>query len=93
MNTQTIHAEYAPIVGASARAVSRARQTFRRIKGSMLARHWERETIRELSSLPAHILRDIGLRPDNIREVAAEMAKERAEQWARRAGAANGFGG
>lgn len=93
MNTQTIHAEYVPIVAAPARAVSKTRQMFRRVKSSMLARHWERETIRELSSLPAHILRDIGLRPDNIREVAAEMAKERAEQWARRAGAANGFGG
>lgn len=93
MSAQTTFIEYASIGANRTRSFSKARRVFSRITNSMRAGHLERKTVRELSALPPYILRDIGMRPDNIREFATEIAKERAEAWARQADATNGFGG
>lgn len=93
MNTQTTLIEYASLGAKRTRGFSKAKRAFVRIRNSMRARHLERKTVQELSSLPSYILRDIGMTPDGIRAFAAEQAKERAEEWARQAEAQNGFGG
>lgn len=74
-------------------ALAAVRRALRGVVKSMLAAHWERETVRELSALPTSMLQDIGMTRGNIRGVAAALARERAENWARQAGASNGFGG
>lgn len=93
MNTQTTLLEYASLGATRTRGVSKAKRAFVRIRNSMRARHLERQTVRELSSLPSYILRDIGMTSDGIRAFAAELAQERAKEWARQAEAENGFGG
>lgn len=99
MNTETTYNEYQAAVdaireqSAPKRAAAAFRRAFRRLAKSVLRSHWERQALRELASLPPYVLRDIGLRQDEIREVAGELARERAEAWARQAQGANGFGG
>lgn len=92
MNTQTTYVGYAPAAdtGGIAGAVKRA---VNRVLSRMMYRHIERQTLRELSTLPDYVLRDIGLSRGDIRGVAADLARDRSEAWARRAGASNGFGG
>lgn len=67
-------------------------RSWRRAIRSMHRAHLERETIRELRSLPAYILRDIGLQEDDIDTVARDLATEHVNAWAHRAQASNGFG-
>lgn len=98
MNTQSIYSEYTP-AGAERRksvlgwAAASVQSMVQRAARSMMLAHLERRTIDELSSLPNHILQDIGLSRGNIRGVAADLAKERATAWARQARGSNGFGG
>lgn len=99
MNTETTYNDYQPVVdsvpGQSAWAKSAAavKRAVRRLMKALIQSHWERHTARELSSLPPYILRDIGLRQEDIREVAGNLARERADAWARQAQRSNGFGG
>ena len=99
MNTETTYNDYVPVVDAvpersvGKRAASAVRRTFRRMAKSMLQAHWERTAARELTSLPDYVLRDIGMRPDDIHKVAGDLARERADTWARQAQGSNGFGG
>jgi len=99
MNTESTYntrdALAAAPAGASAakRLALRLARPWRRVLQSMRRSHWERETVRELSSLPSYMLRDIGLQEDDIEKVARDLARERADAWARRAQASNGFGG
>lgn len=98
MNTQTTFSEYAPAAADRrksfmASVMAATRSVVHGALRSMMASHLERQTVRELSSLPPHILRDIGLTHANIRGVAADLAKERADAWARQAQGSNGFGG
>jgi len=99
MNTETTYNDCVTVVdampeqSAGKRAASAVRGAIRRVAKSMIQAHWERHAVRELSSLPDYVLRDIGLRPDDINKVAGDLARERAEAWARRAQGANGFGG
>lgn len=94
MNTQTTYSS--EVVGAQVPArgvVGAIKGAMRRLMKSLMAYHLERETARELSSLPSYILRDIGMAREDIGRVAADLAKERSEAWARQAEASNGFGG
>lgn len=99
MNTETTYNEYETVVDAireqsiAKRVASSIKQKVRSIAKSMLRSHWERQAVRELASLPPYVLRDIGLRPDEIREVSHDLARERADAWARQAQGSNGFGG
>lgn len=96
MNTPTTISGYEAdnaVPQHAAGALSTVRRTMRRLARAMMARYLERETARELSSLPPYILRDIGMQREDIRRVAADLARERADAWARQAGGANGFGG
>lgn len=99
MNTETTYTDYQPIVDTTPaqsgvrRAASAVQRAIRRILKSMLRAHWERETAAELSRLPAYMLRDIGMREDDIHVVARDLARERADAWARQAQRSNGFGG
>lgn len=99
MNTETTYNGYEPAVGSirgqsvPTRVAAAVRRAARRLVKSMLQSYWERQTVRELGGLPSYVLRDIGMRPDDIREVAGDLARERADAWARRADASNGFGG
>lgn len=98
MNTETTYDGY-PASGAvrdgdiRSGMLASVGRAIRRFQKRMLASHWERQTAYELSTLPNHLLRDIGMYPSNIREVARDLAQQRAEDWARRAGGSNGFGG
>lgn len=99
MNTETTYDDYQPLAepvpGQSARATFTAavRRAARRLMTALIRAHWERQTARELSSLSPYILRDIGMRQEDIREVAGDLARERADAWARQAQRSNGFGG
>lgn len=99
MNTETTYNEYQPVADTTQaqsgvrRATSAVMRAVRRILKSMLRAHWERETAAELSRLPAYMLRDIGMREDDIHVVARDLARERADAWARQAQRSNGFGG
>jgi uncharacterized protein YjiS (DUF1127 family) len=99
MNSETTYDPYKHETDQQAgEAVSRGpvpaiKRVAHRITKSLLRAHWERETIRELAKLHPDMLRDIGMRQDDIREVAGDLAKERADAWARHAQASNGFGG
>jgi len=94
MNIQTTYGAGTDTVHQPAHgALAAARRILRGAVKSMLASHWERQTIRELSALPTYVLQDIGMTRGNIRSVAAELARERADSWARQAEASNGFGG
>lgn len=99
MNTDTTYNDYQPVVdsvpGQSVwtKTSSAVKRAVRRLMKALIQSHWERQTARELSSLPPYILRDIGLRQEDIREVAGDLARERADAWARQALRANGFGG
>lgn len=73
--------------------VSAIRRAGRRILKAILQTYLERQTTRELSSLPPYLLRDIGIREEDIREVASDLARDQADAWARQAQRANGFGG
>lgn len=77
---------------AAKRAAAAIKRAVQRVLKSMMAYHIERETARELSGLPSYILKDIGIRREDIHEIAAHMARERADAWARHARASNGFG-
>lgn len=98
MNTETTYNDCLPVVDAmpeqsvGKRAASAVRRAVRRVVKSMIQAHWERHAVRELASLPDYMLRDIGMRPDDINKVARDLARERADAWARRAQGANGFG-
>jgi uncharacterized protein YjiS (DUF1127 family) len=96
MNTETTYDDCIPAASIWDQSAPRGMaaalwRPIRRIQRAMLRYHWERHTVRELSALPSYVLRDIGLRPDDIHSVAAGMAKERAESWARQAAGSNGF--
>ena len=94
MNTQTTYTGYAAGQSSVLRdTIAGIRGFAQRIAKAMMARHLERETVRELSSLPTYILRDIGMQREDIGRVAGDLARERADAWARRAGSSNGFGG
>ncbi len=99
MNTETTYNDYQPVVdttqaqSGARRATSAVKRAVRRILKSMLRAHWERETTAELSRLPAYMLRDIGMREEDIHVVARDLARERADAWARQAQRSNGFGG
>lgn len=93
MNTQTTYTGYVEERSPLAGAVAAMKRAARRVAARMMSRHMERETVRELSSLPSHILKDIGLDRADIHAVASQMARTRADAWARQAGASNGFGG
>jgi uncharacterized protein YjiS (DUF1127 family) len=99
MNTETTYNDYQPAVdttrvqSGAGRAASAVKRAVRRILKTMLRAHWERETAAELSRLPAYMLRDIGMREDDIHVVARDLARERADAWARQAQRSNGFGG
>jgi uncharacterized protein YjiS (DUF1127 family) len=96
MNTQsTINQPMEAISGrwAPDGVFAAARRALRGVMKSLLQSHWQRESVRELSSLPDYVLRDIGLQEGDIREVAGELARERADAWARQAYGSNGFGG
>lgn len=99
MNTETTYNEYETAVdamreqSAPKRIASSIQRMVRNIAKSMLRSHWERQAVRELASLPPYVLRDIGLRPDEVREVSHDLARERADAWARQAQGSNGFGG
>ena len=96
MNTETTY-DYSGVASTtpspSPGIAASVRRAFRRTWKSMLRYHWERQTARELASLPSYVLRDIGLRPDDIHSVASDLAKERADAWARQAEGSSGFGG
>lgn len=94
MNTQTTFSGDVPGQTSVVReTISGIRGIVRRVAKAMMARHLERETVRELHNLPGYILRDIGMQREDIGRVAADLARERADAWARRAEASNGFGG
>lgn len=96
MNSDTIYNDRMAVDASSSvrrRPMDTVKRRLRRMVQSMVAHYWERQAVRELSGLSSHTLRDIGIRPEDIRSVAADLAKERARQWARQAGASNGFGG
>lgn len=98
MNTETTYDGYTTSGAVSdghigSGVLASVGRAIRRFQKRMLASHWERQTVYELSSLPSHMLKDIGMYPSNIREVARDLAQQRAEDWARRAGGSNGFGG
>ncbi|HSH40717.1 MAG TPA: DUF1127 domain-containing protein [Arenicellales bacterium] len=96
MNTQTTITQPMETISGpmlSGGALRTARQALRRVIKSLLQSHWQRETVRELSSLPPYVLRDIGMQEGDIHEVAGELARERADAWARQAYGSNGFGG
>lgn len=98
MNSETTYDDHV-MVDASAQQIVRqgpvaaVRRAVRRFLQSMLEHHWERHTVRELSSLSPHMLRDIGVAPHAIQGLAADLAKERARQWAQQAGPSSGSGG
>lgn len=99
MNTETTYDDYQPIAGrvpgqpVAAKSASAVKRAVRRLVKALIQSHWERQTARELSSLSPYILRDIGMRQEDIREVAGDLARERADAWARQAQRSNGFGG
>lgn len=99
MNTETTYNDYQTVVDAApersagSRITAAIRRAARRVMKSMIRSHWERHAVRELNSLPSYVLRDIGIGEGEIREVAADLARDRADAWARRASGANGFGG
>jgi uncharacterized protein YjiS (DUF1127 family) len=97
MTTEATYNEYSPIGDSiSSQPALKARSVssvMRRIMKPLVRSHWERESIRELSGLPSHILRDIGMSRYDIQKVSKDLAKERADAWARQAEASNGFGG
>jgi len=98
MNTESSFGTQQALAGAAAGQrgtkglAAFIKRSWHRMMGSMLRAHWERETIRELGNLPSHMLKDIGMREDDIRRVARDLAREQADAWARRAQGANGFG-
>lgn len=98
MSTDTTYEDAPPITGPSAgvswkHAATAARRLLRRLLKPIVRSYWQRHTVRELSELPSYILRDIGLEAHDIHEVAGDLARDRAEDWARHARGANGFGG
>jgi len=98
MNTEAVYSEHGVTDAAvdlsnHDSAGSKLRRILRRIVKPMVRAHWERQAIRELSGMPPYLLRDIGLRHEEIHGVAADLARERADAWARQAQASNGFGG
>lgn len=99
MNTETTYDDYQTIVDpvpgqiVRVKPASAVKRAARRLMKALIRSHWERQTARELSSLSPYILRDIGMRQEDIREVAGDLARERADAWARQAQRANGFGG
>lgn len=98
MNTEATYTDHPSMVDTVAgqpglrRAASAVSRIARRIMKPMLRAHWKRQAIHELSGLPSFILRDIGVRPDDIRSVAADLARDQADAWARRTRGSNGFG-
>lgn len=99
MTSETTYSDRDPVVEPLARRamssgpVAALRRAGRRILKAMFRLHLERQTTRELSNLPPYLLRDIGMRKEDIREVASDLAREQADAWARQAQRANGFGG
>lgn len=99
MTSETIYSNRDPVVEPLARRaissgpVAALRRAGRRILKTMLRNYLERQTTRELSNLPPYLLRDIGMRKEDIRVVASDLAREQADAWARQAQRANGFGG
>ncbi len=99
MTSETTYSDRDPIIEPLARRairsgpVSAIRRAGRRILKAMLRAHLERQTTRELRNLPPYLLRDIGMRQEDIREVASDLARQQADAWARQAQRANGFGG
>jgi len=89
MNTQSIHDEHAAAAARQRKSsvgslAANLGYMVRRILRPMVAAHLERQALSELSRLSPAILRDIGLTRGDIGSVAADMAKERADAWARR---------
>lgn len=98
MNTQSMYEGQATVTAADGDLVkggffASVRHSIHRTLKTIMAAHWQREATRELASLPDYLLRDIGLSRDSVHEVAAGLARKRADAWTRQTGGSTGCGG